>query len=147
MNGSSLWSTYDFPILRAIAERNNAGTKPDAQILCDVTGLEPDVVRGSLERLYEGGFIQGGASAMLGGNGGTFDMSNISLREKGLRAVEEWPAEAGFEQFVESLREAIASEGDTGRRTGLQRVLEAVEAAGVAALGAVLAAYFRRMVG
>lgn len=45
MNGSSLWSTYDFLILRAIAEWNAAGTKPDAQILCDVTGLEPDVVR------------------------------------------------------------------------------------------------------
>ena len=79
---------------KAIAERNTAGTKADAQIPCDVPGLKPDVVRGSLERLYEGGFIQGGASAMLGGNGGTFDMSNISLREKGLRTVDEWPAEA-----------------------------------------------------
>jgi hypothetical protein len=78
----------------AIAEWNTAGTKADPQILCDVPGLKPDVVRGSLESLFEGGFIQGGASAMLGGNGGTFDMSNIFLREKGLRTEVEWPAEA-----------------------------------------------------
>ena len=76
-----------------------------------------------------------------------FEMSEIRLREKGLQAVEEWPAEVTFEQFVEALQDAIQREKDSGRRAALQRVLDAARQVGVVGLGAVLAAYMRRLLG
>jgi hypothetical protein len=145
----SLWEDRDLPVLRAVARAaaggtTAGGTTADVDSLIIGTGFERPVVEESLKDLKAADYIEGAALSMLGPR---FKMSQIRLSEKGLRAVGEWPAEASFEQFLEALKDAISSETDGGRRKALQRFLDSAQQVGAAGIGAVLAAYLRRLLG
>lgn len=140
----SSWGDRELPLLKAILSAETTGGACDVDSLCLETGLERSRVQASLKRLYDSGHIDGAVQMMLGTG---FEMSQIRLREKGLQAVEEWPPEVTFEQFVGALQEAIDRENDRGRRAALQRALDAVRQVGVVGLGAVLASYMRRLLG
>ena len=132
----SLWFKSDWPVLRQLSVYVKAGQTVGDEALA--AGMERDLseVRGSLKRLHEAGHIKGGTAAMLGG--GEFTMSGTTLTEKGLIAAGDWPAQASYDELVSVLQEAIASESDDATRKGLERVLDSVQAVGVAVVSEVL---------
>ena len=95
--GAPSWATRERVILKAIAERETAIGGPDWHVLPGPTGLTEGEVQKALRRLDEADYISGINVTSMGSTG--YQVLNVTLTERGLREVGEWPTETPTARF------------------------------------------------
>ena len=138
------WDTRELPILDAVAVAEEAGKAIGWGNVAETTGIEAEIVRRSLESLLSADYISGMAYHE---GGGSFEIANIRLTERGRRAVGQWPSGDPFVALTALLEHRIATESDPARRSKLQRFLDAMTDVGKDVTGGVLVALVRQLAG
>jgi hypothetical protein len=118
------WADREAKVLEAIlaveeADRDRLMTDE----LASTTGLDEADARRALLALIESGHVS--VTQKLGGNHGPAIMIMPRLREKGRRAVGQWPKD-GYDALVAILEDRIRTTSDGDEKTRLSRFLEAV---------------------
>ena len=96
-----------------------------------------------MRNLYEANYITGMDVSTMGDG---FDLIEIRLLERGLRATGMWPSDP-YEEFISVLSEAIAREPDADKRSRLQHVMDAVADVGKGVASGVITEIVKRAAG
>lgn len=136
------WSTREQPILDAIAELSESGN-PGLDRIVEVTSLPHGEVQRAVQSLAEADYLTGLDVSTMGTG---FDLIEIRLLERGLRATGIWPSDP-YDEFVNVLEERLAASTDPAERSRLQRLLDAAIDVGKGAATAVITDVVKRTAG
>ena len=112
--------------------------------LVAATGLPKDEVDDGVRALLEASYIDGRETGSMDE---LFDWWDLRLRERGRRAVKQWPSDDPGETLVQLLEERLSQASDPAERSRLSQVLDAVRDVGTGVLSGVLSDLVRRMAG
>ena len=137
----STWEYRELAILEAVAQTDIDGPSAmsygELREVLDIS--ERDLFLG-IRALYEGGYIQ----ADFHPNGPT-EIYGIELRERGRRAVGQWPSDDdAYGNLLQLLEERAAAEPDPDRKSRFLRVINVLEDVGANTVGGVLATLIQR---
>ena len=90
----STWHARDLPILEAVAAAEEADAAIDSDGLATATGLSETAVARGLAALLDGDYISGDDESS---QTTPFALLDVRLRERGRRAVGQWPSEDPFD--------------------------------------------------
>ena len=90
----STWHARDLPILEAVAAAEEADAAIDSDGLATATGLAETAVARGLAALMDGDYISGDD---VSSQTTPFALLDVRLRERGRRAVGQWPSEDPFD--------------------------------------------------
>jgi hypothetical protein len=138
----SLWARREQPILDAIATLSSTSNSRFEDIE-KATGMTHQEVQTGVWNLYEAAYITGMDVSSMGDG---FDLIEIRLLERGLRATGMWPSDP-YDEFVRVLHEAIANEPDAEKKSRLERVLDAVTEVGKGVATGVITEIVKRAAG
>jgi len=141
---NATWGVREQRILEAVEALENATRGPRWETVADTSGLPRGDVQLGLRRLYDAGFV-GGIDVTTNDQGG-FELLDIRLLERGLRATGTWP-EDSYTELVAALDRAIGRERDPTRRSGLERLRDEAVALGRGVLESLLSDYVKRVTG
>lgn len=139
---TSTWASRELPILEAIAGAEAQGGAPDLNGVTDLTGLPRMTVEGGLRALVDARMITGMDVSTFGGYG----LMDIRLREKGRRAVGQWPSGDTYETLL-ALISARESEVDSEERGKLHALASSLRDIGKGAASELLAAFVKQATG
>lgn len=142
------WHKREMPVLEAIfvaeEEEDEEGFN-SVSVAGIAQRVEADVneVRRTVRALAEAGFVTGFDAS----TGSGWDLFGIRLLERGRRAVGQWPTDDPYDQLVKFLQAEIDEEADPERKNRLKKLLFTFTDVGKDVAGAVLASWFRQMLG
>ena len=140
----STWQARDLPILEAVAAAEEADAAIDSDGLATATGLSETAVARGLAALMGGEYISGDD---VGSQTTLFALLDVRLRERGRRAVGQWPSEDPFDGLVAVLEARLAEETNTERKGKLHALLDALRGVGRDVAVAVLTDLVKQHVG
>jgi predicted ArsR family transcriptional regulator len=120
-----LWTTRDFPILRAYVELDAEGEDllNATDHVAEQLGIPLDELERSLEKLSQAGYIETGATF-----GGPYV---TAIRERGLREVGAWPTpETALDRMIAALEAIADNTDDEDTRTRARKILDGLGGAG-----------------
>ena len=123
----STWQARELPILEAIAAAEEADAAIDSDGLATATGLPETAVCRGLAALMDGEYISGDD---VSSQTTPFALLDVRLRERGRRAVGQWPSEDPFDGLIAVLEARLAEETNTERKGKLGALLDAVRGVG-----------------
>jgi hypothetical protein len=137
------WQTRELPILEAIAAAEAAGEDINSDDIPTATGIPQVAVTGGLRALLDAGMIAGARINTFGG----FGMLMIRLREKGRRAVGQWPTGDPVSDLVRLIEARELAAADPLERGRLRALLDAVVDVGKGTASDLLASLIRQTTG
>lgn len=137
------WDFRERPLLEAIARAEEEDRSVNNDDLAVDTGLDRHTVERGLLALVEANYVQGidAAAEEL------CYLLDIRLRERGRRAVDQWPSENPGEELLKLLEHRVQIAETAEERTRWQRALEAVRTLGGKAVTEVTIALLKREAG
>lgn len=136
------------PILRALGRmEGSAPSSNDTVALVERTGLDVQTVQLGVAALVDAEYV-GGA-----GEAGSLDdvlpyYLRLQLREKGRRAIEQWPADdATVDGFMDALNTLMSATDDAEEKSKLAKVRDSVASVGKPTMVAVFAAFLKTQMG
>jgi hypothetical protein len=138
------WTDREQRMLEAIRDGEEAGdvTLP---LLIDSLDLDERLVKLTLRRLYEAGYVT--ASIMTAWHGEMVTAQEIKLLERGLRQVAVWPSEDPYAALVDLLEAQLEAEAEPEKRSKLQALLAGVTTAGREVVVSLGTAWMRQQMG
>jgi DNA-binding MarR family transcriptional regulator len=138
MPPASTWNEREIPILEAVWSAEEAGDRAATGDIAGATGIERDSVARGIASLIEAGYLAGKDWSSLADRFPEYAL--LRLRERGRRAIGQWPPDVG-ESFLVALNRLIAAEEDPAERARLAKLRDAAADVGKQVLaGAVVAA-------
>ncbi len=113
---TSTWQTRELPILEAIARAEADDQDIDSGEVADATGLPSTTVTAGLRALLDADMLTGAKVNTFGG----FGMLMIRLRERGRRAVGQWPSGDAVADLVALIDARQTATTDPEERTKLR---------------------------
>ena len=105
-----------------------------------MTGLPPLQIAAGLRALVDAGMIKGlNIHTQCG-----FDMLQIGIREKGRRAIGQWPPGDTFDALLALVEARLATTDDPSARSRLERLRDGLLAVGREVAGELIADVVRR---
>ena len=123
----STWQARELPILEAVAAAEEADAAIDSDGLATATGLSETAVARGLAALLDGDYISGDDESS---QTTPFALLDVRLRERGRRAVGQWPSEDPFDGLVAVLEARLAEETNAERKGKLGALLDALRGVG-----------------
>lgn len=138
------WSREE-QIMEAIRafEKDRPDERTRDKLVVD-TGLPKEEVNDGLRSLLEAGYVDGRDTGSMDE---LYDWWDLRLRERGRRAVKQWPSEDPGEALVQLLEEHISRASDSAERSRLSQVLDNVREVGTGVLRGVLTDLIRGTAG
>ncbi len=137
----SRWTERDFPLLEAIAAIEAAGAKSvSTHELASRLGIERQAVWQGLQALADAEYITWKQAD--GGMGADKILTLPRLRERGLQATGQWPAD-GYAALLAELDIRIHQEEDVDKRSRLERLRDGVVGVGRDVAADVVAAVIK----
>lgn len=124
------WHDRDFPVLRALTARFEAGSRPlRAPEIAEELGLDVDAVRMSIKRLGDAGYLVRPTNGpRLGSLAGEFvnDITPDALTATGV-----WPTpESALDRMIAALEAIAANTDDEDTRGRARKILDGLTGAG-----------------
>jgi DNA-binding MarR family transcriptional regulator len=116
------WNERAVPILEAVYRAEEQGERPNPDAIAAEIGLAPAVTSRTVAALVRAEYLDGAPSNSLGDTFGGY--SDLVLREKGRRAIGQWPA-GPTEALIASLEQRITDATDPEERSRLERYRDA----------------------
>ena len=138
----SVWARREQPILAAIADLSSS-RNPGLQDIQTATGLTFKDVQVAVQNLLEADYLTGIDVSNMGVG---FELMEIRLLERGLRATGIWPSDP-YEEFVDVVGDAIANESDPVKRTRLEGLLGSLNEVGKGVATSVITDLIKRSAG
>lgn len=137
------WDSRERPLLEAIARAEEEDRSINNDDLAVDTGLDRHAVDRGLLALVEASYV-GGIDAAAEE---VCYLLDIRLRERGRRAVDQWPSENPGEELLKLLAHRVEIAETAEERSRWQRVLEAARGLGGKAVTEVTIALLKREAG
>jgi hypothetical protein len=140
------WQTRERPILEAIAQAEEAGEdarRSSAASIAEWTGLPRPTVVAGLRALVDADMITGQDISTHAG----YDLILIRLREKGRRAVGQWPSGDLAGELIRLLEAEAEATADPVERGRIKALISGAVDVGKGTLSDVLAAFIRQSTG
>jgi hypothetical protein len=139
------WTDRELPILEAIRSVEEAeGDRISSMDLAKMVGLPEAEVRVGVRALREAGYMAYGQ--LLGGEQRSWVATFPGLREKGRRAVQQWPSD-GLGSLVELIEQRIADATDPEERSKLERLRDGLLGVGQGVATSIISSWLRQLSG
>jgi DNA-binding transcriptional ArsR family regulator len=139
------WTDREQWMLEAIRDGEEAGEEVTLALLMDSLDLDERLVKLTLRRLYEAGYVK--ASIMTAWQSEMVTAREIKLLERGLRQVAVWPSEDPYAALVDLLEAQLEAETEPEKRSKLQALLAGVTTAGREVVVSLGMAWMRQQMG
>lgn len=139
------WEQREVPLLEVIAEDEEKGSTSAlaSEEVGRRAGLDPRLAEVGLRGLHRAGYIRGIDVASHDGWG----LIDITLEERGRRAVGQWPSENAYEEFLQLLDDRLARTEDEEERSRLRQFRAAASDVGRGVISSVIVELGKRMAG
>ncbi|MGZ6299704.1 MAG: hypothetical protein ACXWMN_04335 [Candidatus Limnocylindria bacterium] len=139
---TTAWADREQLILDAIVNWSEPD-KPKLEDLASLAGLDFREAQEGVRNLFESDYLTGFDVSNLGVG---FDLIEIRLVERGLRATGAWPSDP-YDEFLRAVQAAIARSSDAAERSRLAALLEAIKGVGTGVATAVITDVVKRAAG
>lgn len=133
------WESVALPIMRTVAEIERTGKRPNFDQILQRLEQDRSTVEREFRQLVHAQYLGGIDASSVA----AFDMIEIHLHERGKVAVGEWPGEDALAAMIRLIEERIEDEIDPQKRSGWQRLRDALISVGTGAGGTLLAEVVR----
>lgn len=137
------WQRRELPILEAIAQAEEKSRACHLSDVAEDTQLPMPTVRAGLKALVDADMITGDDVTTQEG----YDLMMIELREKGRRAVGQWPTGDLVAELIQLLEVRAEATDDAVERGRLRALIDGAADIGKGTLSEILAAFVRQATG